>query len=92
MPALGLGYPPTNALMAFVENFIPFLNLFRVPAIVRDVVRRLDPGSMSGQSRGDALIFAAWIGLIGGYLRPADRRLSQPVGADTLERRSATTL
>ena len=62
MPALGLGYPPTNGMMAFVENFIPILNLFRVPAIVRDVVRRLEPAA----GRGEALIFAAWIGLLGG--------------------------
>ena len=34
MPALGLGYPAANGLMAFYENFIPFLNLWRVPAIV----------------------------------------------------------
>ena len=66
MPALGLGYPATNGLMAFVENFLPGLNLFRVPAIVRDVMRRLDPTSL----RGEALIFAAWIGLLGGYLAP----------------------
>ena len=66
MPALGLGYPAANQLMAFVENFIPGLNLLRVPAIVRDVVRRLEPE----QGRGDALIFAAWIGLFGGFLIP----------------------
>ncbi|HUP54321.1 MAG TPA: hypothetical protein VM408_02350 [Methylomirabilota bacterium] len=66
MPALGLGYPAANALMAFVENFIPGLNLLRVPAIVRDVVRRLEPE----QGRGDALIFAAWVGLFGGFLIP----------------------
>ncbi len=66
MPALGLGYPPTNGMMAFVENFIPILNLFRVPAIVRDVVRRLQPTA----GRGEALIFAAWIGLLGGFLVP----------------------
>jgi hypothetical protein len=52
--------------MAFVENFIPILNLFRVPAIVRDVVHRLEPGA----SRGEALILAAWIGLLGGFLVP----------------------
>jgi cytoskeletal protein RodZ len=66
MPALGLGYPPTNGMMAFVENFVPILNLFRVPAIVRDVVRRLEPTA----GRGEALIFAAWIGLLGGFLVP----------------------
>ncbi len=67
MPALGLGYPAANSMMAFVENFLPGLNLLRVPPIVRDVIRRLEP--VEG-SRGDALIFAAWIGLFGGFLLP----------------------
>ena len=40
MPALGLGYPAANGMMAFYENFIPVLNLWRVPAIVRDMVHR----------------------------------------------------
>jgi hypothetical protein len=66
MPALGLGYPAANGLMAFVESLIPVLNLWRVPAIVRDIVRRLEPN----ESKGGALIFAAWIGLITGYLLP----------------------
>ena len=48
MPALGLGYPAANGLMAFYENFIPVLNLWRVPAIVRER-HRLEPG----ESRGD---------------------------------------
>jgi len=61
-----LGYPAASGLMAFVENFIPFFNLFRVPALVRDVVHRLEPGA----SRGEALIFAAWIGLLGGVIVP----------------------
>lgn len=66
MPALGLGYPAANGTMAFVENFLPGLNLFRVPAIVRDVVRRVEPA----EGRGEALIFAAWIGLLGGFFVP----------------------
>lgn len=66
MPALGLGYPAANGLMAFFENFLPGLNLLRVPAIVRDVVRRIEPG----QNRGEALIFAAWIGLLLGFVVP----------------------
>jgi hypothetical protein len=52
--------------MAFVESLIPVLNLWRVPAIVRDIVVRLEPN----ESKGGALIFAAWIGLITGYLLP----------------------
>jgi hypothetical protein len=66
MPALGLGYPAATGVTAFVENFLPGLNLLRVPAIVRDVVHRVEPGS----SRGEALIFAAWIGLLGGFVVP----------------------
>jgi hypothetical protein len=81
MPALGLGYPAANGLMAFVENFIPFLNLWRVPAIVRDVVVRLDPA----EPRGGALIFAAWIGLIAGYLLPRFAGYVNRFGSETEE-------
>ena len=85
MPALGLGYPAANAFMAFVENFLPGLNLIRVPAIVRDVVRRLEPGESPGQGRGEALIFAAWIGLIGGFVVPRVWSLFGGFGLDTVE-------
>ena len=84
MPALGLGYPAANATMAFLENFLPGLNLFRVPAIVRDVVRRLEPDQGPGQGRGEALIFAAWIGLLGGFFVPRIGGFLN-YGADTLE-------
>ncbi|HET9083999.1 MAG TPA: DUF4328 domain-containing protein [Candidatus Limnocylindrales bacterium] len=72
MPALGLGYPAANGMMAFVENFIPILNLWRVPAIVRDVARRLEPkvGGDEVMTRGEALVFAAWISVFGGYIVP----------------------
>jgi hypothetical protein len=66
MPALGLGYPAVNGLMAFWENFIPIFNLWRVPAIVRDIVERLEPRD----SKARNMISAAWLGLIGGYLLP----------------------
>jgi hypothetical protein len=82
MPALGLGYPAATGLTAFIENFIPGLNLLRIPAIVRDVVHRLEPR----QGRGDALIFAAWIGLIGGLVVPRLGFVVNMLGADTLER------
>lgn len=88
MPALGLGYPAANGLMAFLENFLPGLNLFRVPAIVRDVMRRLDPGSL----RGEALIFAAWIGLLGGYLAPRFGAYLGLLGSGTLEEIVSETL
>jgi hypothetical protein len=81
MPALGLGYPAANGLMAFVENFLPGLNLFRVPAIVRDVIRRLEPESL----RGEVLIFAAWIGLLGGYIVPRLGGYLGLFGSGTLE-------
>jgi hypothetical protein len=66
MPALGLGYPAATGLMAFVENFLPGFNLLRVPALIRDVVHRVEPGS----HRGEALIFVAWIGLLLGFVVP----------------------
>jgi hypothetical protein len=72
MPALGLGYPAANGMMAFIENFIPVLNLWRVPAIVRDVVRRLEPktGGEETMTRGESLVFAAWISIFAGYIVP----------------------
>lgn len=88
MPALGLGYPPTDGLMAFVENFLPGLNLFRVPAIVRDVIRRLDPESI----QHEALIFVAWIGLLGGYLVPRFTVYLGLFGSGTLEEAVQETL
>jgi hypothetical protein len=81
MPALGLGYPAANGLMAFYENFIPVLNLWRVPAIVRDMVHRLEPG----ESRGTTLISAAWVGLIAGYLLPRFGGFVNNIGSETLE-------
>jgi hypothetical protein len=88
MPALGLGYPPASGTMAFAENFLPGLNLFRVPAIVRDVIRRLDPESL----RSEALIFAAWIGLLGGYLVPRLMGYLELFGPATLEEAVRRTL
>ena len=64
MPALGLGYPPSTGTTAFVECLIPIYNFFRVPAILRDVTRRIAPAD----PRGNTLIAAAWIGLIGSFL------------------------
>ena len=81
MPALGLGYPAANGLMAFYENFIPVLNLWRVPAIVRDMVHRLEPG----ESRGTTLISAAWVGLIAGYLLPRFGGFVNNIGSETFE-------
>jgi hypothetical protein len=65
IPTLGLGWPNVTAWAAFVENFLPGVNLFRVPAIVRDVMAKLELGPS-----GDALIAASWLGLVGGVLVP----------------------
>jgi hypothetical protein len=65
IPALGLGWPNVTPSAAFIESFLPGVNLFRVPAIVRDVMTRLEGGP-----RGDALIAAAWLGLVGGVIVP----------------------
>lgn len=66
MPALGLGYPSTSGLAAFLENFVPILNLVLIPPIVRDVVVRLEASA----ARSGTLIYAAWIGLVAGFLVP----------------------
>jgi hypothetical protein len=66
MPALGLGYPAASGTSAFLENFYPIVNVFRVPAIVRDLVRRLHPEL----GRGDALIVLALLGLLGSLFLP----------------------
>lgn len=81
MPALGLGYPATTGPTAFIENLIPGLNLYRVPVIVRDIVRRLDPGA----ARGGAIIFAAWIALFGGFSIPRIGALFKSVGVEANE-------
>jgi len=81
IPALGLGYPAANGLMAFYENFIPLLNLRRVPAIVRDLVQRLEPG----ESKGSTLISAAWVGLFTGYLLPRFGGFVNNIGSETFE-------
>jgi hypothetical protein len=78
MPALGLGYPAADGFMAFVENFLPGLNLYRVPAIVRDVVHRLERGTV----RGEAMIFGAWVALLGGVLLP---RIGAAITGTTLQ-------
>jgi hypothetical protein len=80
MPALGLGYPAATGMTAFVENFIPFFNLIRVPAIVRDVVRRVDP--MPGV--GEALISAAFFGIFAGFVIPRVGGILSGLGASTL--------
>jgi hypothetical protein len=79
MPALGLGEPPVTGLRAFVETFIPVLNLVRVPAIVRDIVNRLDAAG----GRMHVLGFAAWVGLLVGFVVPRASRFILDLGGAT---------
>jgi hypothetical protein len=66
MPALGLGTPSTTGMMAFIWSIVPVANLVQVPPIVRDVIVRLGPDT----KRSGALIAAAWVGLIVGFVGP----------------------
>ncbi|HKG57336.1 MAG TPA: DUF4328 domain-containing protein [Candidatus Limnocylindrales bacterium] len=66
VPTVGLGWPKVTPQAAFIESFLPGLNLLRVPSIIRDVVTRLEPQGGSG----DALLTAAWLGLVGGIAVP----------------------
>jgi uncharacterized protein DUF4328 len=66
VPKVGLGWPNVSPTAAFIENFLPGWNLLRVPAIVRDVLHRLEPED----GRGNMLLVAAWLGLAGGVLLP----------------------
>lgn len=66
VPAVGLGYPSATPRSAFLENFIPVVNLLRVPSIVRDVTSRLD-----ATGRGEALMVATWLCLVGGTIAPS---------------------
>jgi hypothetical protein len=88
MPALGLGYPAATSVTAFLEVFIPGLNLMRIPAILRDVIRRLEPQ----EGRGDVLIYAAWIGLFGGLILPRVGIYLGLFGADTIEEGARTLI
>jgi hypothetical protein len=81
MPALGLGYPAATGFTAFFENFVPVRNLFTVPAIVRDVIGRLE----EYPARGNALIAAAWIGIFGGFIVPRVGSWLIAIGADSEE-------
>jgi len=61
----GLGWPNVTPNAAVFESLIPGVNLYRVPAILRDVTSRLEP-----EGRGDGLIAAAWLAIVGGVLVP----------------------
>jgi hypothetical protein len=65
VPALGGGYTNVTPQMAFIENFIPVANLFRIPAILRDVMQRLEAGG-----KGDALLIASWLAFVSAIFLP----------------------
>jgi hypothetical protein len=65
VPALGGGYTNVTPQMAFIENFIPVANFFRIPAILRDVMQRLGAGG-----KGDALMIASWLGFVTAIFLP----------------------
>ena len=63
IPALGGGEPRVNAVRAFVSSVIPFYNLRKVPAIVQEVLYRIDP-----RRGGVFMVGLAWIGLAGSWI------------------------
>jgi len=65
LPALGLGYGRVSPRYVLVEGLIPVYNLYRMPGIVSDIFRRVDPVPRDG-----VLIAAAWLPLIGAILIP----------------------
>lgn len=65
VPTLGLGWPNVTPNQAVIESIVPGVNLYRVPAVLRDVMNRLEPGG-----RAEGLIAAAWLALVGGVLLP----------------------
>lgn len=65
VPTVGLGWTNVTPQGAIFEALIPGVNLYRVPAVLRDIANRLEPGG-----RGEALIAGTWLGLVGGVLLP----------------------
>jgi hypothetical protein len=71
VPKLGLGWPNVTPTAAIYESIFPGVNLYRVPSILRDVAGRLEPNG-----RGEALIAATWLALVGGAIMPRVLRLA----------------
>jgi hypothetical protein len=69
IPSLTGTYPQATPRSTIVEVLVPFFNFFRIPAILREALRLLDPGG-----NGDALVSAAVLPLILGLL------LDWPIG------------
>jgi hypothetical protein len=63
IPPLTGKYPQATPRSTIVEVLIPFFNFFRIPAILREALRLLDP-----RGNGDALVAAAILPLILGLL------------------------
>lgn len=63
IPPLTGHYPQATPRSTIVEVLIPFFNFFRIPAILREALRLLDP-----RGNGDALIAAAILPLIVGLV------------------------
>jgi hypothetical protein len=66
IPALTGSFPLATPRSTIVEVLIPFFNFFRIPPILREALRLLDP-----RGNGDALVAAAllplFIGLLGDW-------------------------
>ncbi|HEX8026592.1 MAG TPA: zinc finger Ran-binding domain-containing protein [Candidatus Limnocylindrales bacterium] len=63
IPALGGGEPKVSPIRAFASSVIPFYNLRKVPAIVQEVLYRVDP-----RRGGVFMVGLAFIGLAGSWL------------------------
>jgi hypothetical protein len=63
IPALGGGEPRVSSVRAFVSSVIPFYNLRKVPAIVQEVLYRVDP-----RRGGVFMVGLAFIGLAGSWI------------------------
>jgi uncharacterized protein DUF4328 len=80
VPKVGLGWPNVSPTAAFIENFLPGWNLLRVPAIVRDIIHRLEPAN----GRAEGLLILAWLGLVGGVVLPRAGGLAVGIFADSV--------
>ncbi|MEO5965285.1 MAG: DUF4328 domain-containing protein [Candidatus Limnocylindrales bacterium] len=71
IPILGGGYPVVTPRTAILESVIPLFNLFRVPAVLRDITTRL---SRTGAA-DNALIAPWWLFLAGSIF------IERPIGS-----------
>ncbi len=71
VPILGGGYPVVTPRTAILESIIPVFNLFRVPAVLRDITARLSRAAVPD----NALIAPWWLFLAGSIF------IERPVGS-----------